>query len=148
MEDLIIKPKETELVTVLNTAGNGVDLPMPFERDIFLLGTEIVGTNHIDNIAELYASLNEGDVVTLIREPANPYDEYAIRVITDGEKPIGYILSEGLPEENKQVGYIPRMNNKVLARLMDAGKNLYGVVRHKEIDGYYHRIAIKVYMKD
>ena len=38
--------------------------------------------------------------------------------------------------------------SSVLARLMDAGKNLYGVVRHKEIDGYYHRIAIKVYMKD
>ena len=150
MEELIIKPEDTELIAALNTVGRDIEIPMPFENDIFLLGTEIAGTNHRDNIAELYASLQEGDRVRLIREPDNPYDEYAIRVDTEREETLGYIPSDDLPAdyEPNKLGYIPRINNKVFARLMDAGKNLYGVVRHKEIVREYHRIVIKVYMKD
>lgn len=47
-----------------------------------------------------------------------------------------------------KLGYIPMKNNKVFARLMDAGKLLYGVVRRKEMDGEYHRIVVKIYLKD
>ena len=101
-------------------------------------------------MAELYASLKEGDRVTLIREPENEYDKYAIRVDTEWEETIGYIPSDDLPAiyEPNKLGYIPRIYNKVFARLMDAGKNLYGIVRHKEMVGEYHKIVIKVYMKD
>jgi hypothetical protein len=31
---------------------------------------------------------------------------------------------------------------------MDAGKLLYGVVRRKEMEGKYHRIVVKIFMKD
>ncbi len=150
MEDLIIKPEETELIAALNTIGSDIEIPMPFEHDIFLFGTEIAGTNYRENIAELYDALQEGSLVSLIREPVNPYDEYAIRVETADKQPIGYIPSNDLPKEYEpnKLGYVPRIYNKVFARLMDAGKYLYGVVRHKEMINGYHRIVIKVYMKD
>ena len=89
MEDLIIKPNDTELIAALNTVGSDIELPMPFEHDIFLFGTEVAGTNYRENMPELYAALQEGDLVSLIREPDNPYDEYAIRIDTVDKQPIG-----------------------------------------------------------
>ena len=56
MEDLILKPDETELVSLLNSDA-GIRLPLPFEQDIFLYGTEIAGTRYRDNIEELYNGL-------------------------------------------------------------------------------------------
>ena len=79
MNELILKQAEEELVAALHTDGAELTLPLPFERDIFLLGTDVVGTNYVKNIAALYETLQEGERVRLVREPENPYDEYAIR---------------------------------------------------------------------
>lgn len=147
MEDLILQANEKELITAIHNSG--IDVPMPFERDIFLLGIEIAGTNYIPNITRLFDSLDEGDVVKLVREPDNQYDEYAIRIDTENDDPIGYFASDSRAlAEGVKLGYIPRYNNKVFARLMDAGKLLYGVVRLKELIGSYHRVVVKIYMKD
>ena len=149
MENLIIPPNEQEIVTALHNTGEDIAIPLPFERDIFLFGTEIAGTSYAKNIQVLYDSLNEGDLVVLIREPDNPYDEYAIRIETADSELIGYYPSEALMEkEEMKLGYIPRVNNKIIARLMDAGKMIYGVIRHKEMIEKYHKIVIKVYMKE
>ena len=60
-----------------------------------------------------------------------------------------YVPSEKVPDdEYLKLGYVPRVNNKILARLMDAGKYLYGVVRLKEMDRSFHHIVVKIYMKD
>ena len=147
MDELILQPDDRELISAMHIAG--ADLPMPFERDIFLQGVEVAGTTHIKNIKELYATLEEGDTVKLVREPDNPYDEYAVRIDTENDETIGYILSDPRdPEKGVKLGYIPRDKNRVFARLMDAGKLLYGVVRAKEMIGEWHRIVIKIYMKD
>ena len=69
MGELIVNANELEIVKFLHNTGEGAELPMPFEQDIFLYGTEIAGTRHVDNIAALYESLEEGDIVALIREP-------------------------------------------------------------------------------
>ena len=149
MGELIVQPNEQELLQVLNSVGEHDILPMPFERDIFLFGTEIAGTNYAENIHALYESLNEGDIVALIREPDNPYDEYAIRIETVDSELIGYIPSEKLAlETGFKLGYVPRLNNKIIARLMDAGKLIYGRIRHKEMIGDYHKIVVKIYLKD
>ena len=149
MGELIVNANELEIVNALHNTGEGSELPMPFEQDIFLYGTEIAGTRHVDNIAELYDSLEEGDIVSLIREPDNPHDEYAIRIETLDQDLLGYFPSGDLPfEDCRKLGYLPRVNNKIIARLMDAGKRLYGVVRAKELLGDYHRIVVKVYMKE
>ena len=146
MDELIAKRDDTELISSLHS---GLDLPMPFEQDVFLYGTEIAGTSYRENIEELYSRLNEGDLLTLIREPENPYDEYAIRIDVDADGIPGYIPTEDYPaDKSRMLGYIPRAFNKVFARLMDAGKLLYGVVRHKEKQNGYHKIVVKIYLRD
>lgn len=145
MNELILKQAEEELVAALHTDGAELTLPLPFERDIFLLGTDVVGTNYVKNIAALYETLQEGERVRLVREPENPYDEYAIRIDALPEE--GEISQDAL-DLGLKLGYIPRDRNKIFARLMDAGKDLYGTVRHKEIVGDYYRIVIKVFLHD
>ena len=148
MEELILKADENDLVSMLNSEA-GLNLPLPFEQDIFLYGTEIAGTRYKENIAELYEKLNEGDLVSLIREPENPYDEYAIRIEVDLDGKPGFSPNEHAPDDlTWKLGYVPRAFNKIFARLMDAGKLLYGTVRHKEMDHGYYRIVVKIYMKE
>ena len=81
-----------------------------------------------------------------MREPANPYDEYAIRIEIDTDGIPGYDLSQLDPD--LKLGYVPRSINKPFARLMDAGKLLYGVVRDKQLITGYHKIIVKIYMRD
>jgi len=109
MEELTVKQNETELVAALH---NGMDLPLPFEQDIFLYGTEIAGTNHRENIEALYEMIREGDMLTLIREPENPYDEYAIRIDVDddglpGDGPGRQIKNAGLYSAGFQQALCP-----------------------------------------
>ncbi len=156
MDDLLVQEKKQELVMTLHHAG--AELPMPFERDIYLLGVTVAGTTYAPNIETLFASLKEGDRVKLVREPDNPYDEYAIRIDTENDETIGYLSPEAASaqgpegalalEKSAKLGYIPRYNNKIFARLMDAGKLLYGVVRAKEAINTYHKIMVNVYLKD
>ena len=146
MEELTVKQNETELVAALH---NGMDLPLPFEQDIFLYGTEIAGTNYRENIEALYEMIREGDMLTLIREPENPYDEYAIRIDVDDDGLPGYDPAKtDLEDKSRMLGYIPRAFNKPFARLMEAGKLLYGTVRHKELVAGYYKIVVKIFMRD
>ena len=146
MEELTLHSDENELVAAIH---GGMPPPLPFERDIFLLGIEIAGTNHAPDIERLYDLLQEGDRVRLVREPENPYDEYAIRIDTENGDPLGYLAPDPTAlAANEKLGYIPRYTNKVFARLMDAGKYLYAVIRHKEIVGSYRKIVIKIFLKD
>ena len=146
MDDLVLQTNESQLMAAFHSDD---ELPMPFERDIFLLGVDVAGTSHIPNIQKLYDSLDEGERVKFIREPQNPFDEYAIRIDTQNDDPIGYVAPDSNAlDTSVKLGYIPRSTNKVFARLMDAGKSLYGVVRHKEMRGDYCKIVIKIYMED
>lgn len=46
------------------------------------------------------------------------------------------------------IGYVPRAKNEILARLMDAGKRVFGKVEEKWNTGEWVNISIKVYMMD
>lgn len=46
------------------------------------------------------------------------------------------------------MGYIPRAKNEVLARLMDAGKLVFGKIEGLEKFNKWLKISIRVYMKD
>ena len=93
--------------------------------------------------------IREGDMLTLIREPENPYDEYAIRIDVDDDGLPGYDPAKtDLEDKSRMLGYIPRAFNKPFARLMDAGKLLYGTVRHKELAAGYYKIVVKIFMRD
>ena len=148
MDELILLKEDAELVTAMQHFGDA--MPVPLEHDIFLLGTYAAGADHVDCIERVYKLLEEGDPVTLVREPENPVDEYAIRLEIARDCDPGPELPERLQTfAGQKIGYIPRGTvNKIFARLMDAGKLLYGVVRIKEAQNDWHRIVVKVYLKD
>lgn len=111
------------------------DIEVPFRREIFLHHTIIAGCYYIENIKEIASEINEGDKLTLKREPDNEYDELAILV---------------LDPKGRKMGYVPRKNNPVLARLLDAGKDLYAIFHIKHYESHdelqkevYQNLSIK-----
>lgn len=68
------------------------------------------------NAGEFVASLEDGEELTLVREPDNQYDPNAIRVEAKGVK-IGYIGRGRDPSSEK---YKPGRENEPLARYIDA----------------------------
>lgn len=132
MSDLITT-ETGSLMSLLHNQNGELAVPKPFEKDIFLFDTNIAGTSYIDGIEELEAHLNEDDKLDFFREPDNKYDKRAIVIKTiDGVK----------------IGYVPRYDNAIFSRLMDAGKLLFGRISSKEGSGRWVRINIKVYLHE
>lgn len=105
----------------------------PVLNSIYLLTVPIAGLFYTDDINNLIDDLSVDDQLILEREPDNEHDKYAILVNDSyGEK----------------LGYIPRENNKIIARLMDAGKNIYGKVKEIKDEDKYDRVMIDVFMED
>ena len=110
MSDLV-KSGGSGLVGLLHGKNGEISIPKPFEKDIFLFDTYVAGTTHIEGIEELEPHLNNDDRLEFFREPDNRYDKQAIVIKTvDGVK----------------IGYVPKQDNVIFARLMDAGKLLFG----------------------
>ena len=143
------KPKAApSALTMVHTSGvvslfhgaGGLDVPMPFERDILVLESYIAGTMHVEGIDEIVKTLKIGEELDLFREPDNDYDDKAILVKT---------------KAGVKLGYIKRMQNEVMARLMDAGKSFWACISDKEIlegswrsENHWVKISIKVYMHE
>lgn len=47
-----------------------------------------------------------------------------------------------------KLGYVPREDNKIAARLMDAGKILFGRILMKEKKGSWIKIYVKVFLRE
>ncbi len=124
---------QNQLVGVMHGKNGEITIPKPFERDIFLFDSHIAGTSHIEGFEELAPHLNEGDKLSFFRELNNAYDPHAVVIRTaDGVK----------------VGYLPQVDNVVFARLMDAGKLLFGRISSKEKRGSWYKIGIKVFLHE
>ena len=129
----LIKGEGAGLIGLLHGKGGELDIPKPFERDIFLFETHVAGTGHIDGILELEPHMQEGDRLDFFREPDNPFDKKAIVIRnTDGVK----------------IGYVPKADNAIFARLMDAGKLIFGRIEAKKIRGDWLNIEIKVFLHE
>lgn len=105
---------------------------MSSNKDITLAETYLAGTTHIYNFDAVKPSLTPGTRLVFIRELANEFDGWAIRIET---------------EDGKKAGFVPRTVNEVPAHLMDAGYELYG-----EITGYFYengweKIMFEIRMK-
>jgi len=85
------------------------------EPDIrqILQTSPLAGFQHYAGRA-LFPLMRVGDGLTLVREPANPYDPGAVRVEWYGV----------------QIGYAPRADNVDLARLMDRGTPVAARILH------------------
>lgn len=119
-------------LALIHGAFDGSGLPLPFTREIFLIETHIAGTTHVP-AKDLEAGLAVDAPLVFRREPDNAHDKLAIRIHnTAGNK----------------LGYVPRENNEILARLMDAGKFVFGKLVAKAWHGNWLRVTIRVFLRD
>ncbi len=121
------------LVGLLHGKNGEMVIPKPFERDIFLFDTNVAGTTFIEGIEELAPHLDIDEKLDFFREPDNKYDNQAIVIKT----------ANGV-----KIGYVPKADNAVFARLMDAGKLLFGRISAKEQRGKWVKIDIKVFLHE
>lgn len=132
MSDLI-KKDDSGILSLFHNQGDGVSLPKPFERDIFLFDTYVAGTMYVEGMDELEPHLAMDDRLEFFREPENPHDALAIVIKNaDGVK----------------IGYVPRADNAVFSRLMDAGKQLFARITSKKRQDNWLRIDIKVFLHE
>ncbi len=127
----LVKIDPALLALIKGAFGKG-GLPMPFTKEIFLIETHIAGTSHID-IEEIEPYLSDDDIMVFKRDAENKHDNLAIRIYT---------------KDGKNIGFVPRDNNEILAHLMDAGKLIFGKLVSKEWQGTWLYLQIKVFMRE
>ncbi len=79
----------------------------------------------------LWKEIRAGDRLTLTREPDNRHDRYAVRVDWKGQP----------------LGYVPRAENRAVARALDAGEKLEArVARLRDDPNPWRRVELEVYL--
>jgi hypothetical protein len=123
---------DAENLALMQHLGGQVALPMPYGQEILLLECHIAGTayRHLDDQADL---LHVGDRLILRREAGNPHDAMAIQVWSKTEV---------------MLGYVPRDNNEILARLMDAGKHLTATLTGNEWVDNWLKLEMSIHLQD
>ncbi len=125
---LTITSNSSVSVVTNNDLGS---LLKPLIREIHLFDTYIAGTTYLKD-QSILETIQVGDELILQRED-NPHDRKAILVL-NGEK--------------KKLGYVPKKDNIVFSRLMDAGKMLKAKVAEIGPDDWYARISISIFLVD
>lgn len=102
------------------------------KRSILLLECHIAGIayQHLSEIAE---SLSIGDKLVLKREHNNKYDYFAISV---------------WDAKNNKIGFIPKNQNIILARLMDADKIFQSFIIENKCENNYIYLKIRIFLLD
>ena len=109
-------------------------LPVPFEQTVFLTDCHLAGTEEIDDILVKTQDVDAGTSLVLKRAATvDAADTRAVSVETSS----GTCL-----------GYVPRRYGAVMARLMDAGKQLNAKVVGKKLEGHWLDITISIEMKE
>lgn len=108
-------------------------LPVSITKDfrkIYLLQCFVAGFRHYEGM-NLLGSMKEGDLLELVREPDNEYDDCAIALHLQGKK----------------IGFIPASVNEMLSYLLDADAlSLFAVITHLEKNSQpWENVAIAVY---
>ncbi|NLE16073.1 MAG: restriction endonuclease [Spirochaetales bacterium] len=136
----LVSSLPANLAFVLDKAGALPEIKQPFLQAIFLLEVRVAGLYYIDAIQDLLNHLDVGERVKLIREPENHFDSRAIRILnTNGDF----------------LGFVSRVDNCVLSRLMDGGKALFAEVANTGTTGSGNAtcsdrrcLHVKVFMED
>lgn len=123
----------TNFPTLFHIAGDDSGLTMPFVREIFLLDCFVAGTNFRPDITEIEPTLTVGAELKLQRQPKNEFDASAIAIYDS---------------ENYHLGYVPKTKNEVLARLLDAGKNLSVKLVAKQWNDSWLKLDIEIFLND
>ena len=114
-------------------AATALEQATPSAKRICLIPeTYIAGTTHVSGIERVVETLCVGDELVLERDPDNPYDCWAIRIL-DGC--------------GKRVGFVRRVENEMPARLMDGGLRLFAVVTGIELINAWYKISIELWLE-
>lgn len=99
-------------------------------RKIYLLQCFVAGFRHYKGM-DLLPQMKEGDLLELVREPANEYDDCAVALHWQGAK----------------IGFIPADTNEMLSYLIDADAlSLFAVITHLEKNAQpWENVAVAVY---
>ncbi len=82
-------------------------------------------------VNKVWTAIQLGDRLTLTREPDNRHDRNAIRIEWNGQ----------------QLGYVPRAENRAVARALDAGETLEARVSKLRNDpDPWQRVEFEVYL--
>ena len=129
----LVKVNDNKIIAVKHNKDKK-DLPKPFENEIFLLSTYLTWSDMNAHMNIMIDAIDDDDVLDMFRNPENENDPYNI-----------YAKRQG-----NIVGNIPRHDNKILARLMDAGKLLYAKPRSasKSYIDETAMIDVDIYMKE
>lgn len=117
-----------EILAFIGTGG--VNAIAPFTREIFLLHVTVAGTSYCKNIEELAPQLIQDTKMRMLRHPKNEHDELAI----------GIYLNEN------RIGWVPREENEVISRLMDAGKAFFCRITDIHKKGSWYKIDVDIFM--
>jgi hypothetical protein len=106
----------------------GAGIPQK-ETDVYLDSLHIAGFQFYQGTA-MEGHLKEDDALSLKRQSDNPHDYFAVEVYRN----------------NKKLGYLPRSDNKLIARMMDQGVNVSAKIRSIDLKAHpYNRVKIRVY---
>ena len=108
---------DPDFVNILTAGFNGKGLALPFITEIQLMECYVAGTTFREDIDEIEQELQKDDLLVLKREPDNEHDKFAIAIYD---------------KEERRIGYIPQRKNEIMARLMDAGKIVFGKIDKKK----------------
>lgn len=111
----------------------GVVLPAepPKTRDIYLDSLYIAGFQYYQGVKQ-EAYLKENDPILLKRQTENAYDYFAVEVY----------------RENRKLGYLPRTDNKIIARMMDQGVEVKAKISSINPEAHpFRRVKIRVYLE-
>jgi hypothetical protein len=127
-----IVPIDPTLLGLINGSFGSGGIALPFVHEIFLMQSHIAGTSYC-NLEEIEPVLTISDILIFKREPDNEYDNLAILIYD---------------KSGNKLGYVPKSKNEVLARLMDAGKLLFGKLEEKTWVEDWLKLDIRVFMRD
>lgn len=104
-----------------------------FERktkEHLLLEYNVAGTTFCKKFMNEDADFMQADMTLRMIREDNPHDTNAIALYVD----------------NVKIGYVPKAQNTVLAKLMDMGKLLVSRVKYAEYDGGWKKISARIWM--
>lgn len=116
------------LIQAIESGSINIDV---FSKDITVLDCLVAGTSfyNVNNIDE---ELKVNDKLDLQREKSNEYDEFAIAIYYKDFK----------------IGFIPKVKNETIARLLDAGKKFHAIIKEKNWEGNWLKLSIEVVLND
>ena len=83
-------------------------------------------------VSRVWEQIRPGDRLTLTREPGNRHDRNAVRVDWNGQ----------------QLGYLPRAENRAVARALDNGEALEArVAKLRDDPDPWRRVEFEVYLR-